>query len=67
MTPPPKCTKAKILRLLSAPLKLVVTQQLQSLLSKYIKDIDIEGLGLFGDVVSHNLELRRDVLALVGA
>ena len=56
-----------MLRLLSAPLKLVVTQQLQSLLSKFIKDIDIEGLGLFGGVVSHNLELRRDVLALVGA
>ena len=56
-----------MLRLLSAPLKLVVTQQLQSLLSKHIKDIDIKGLGLFSDVVLHNLELRRDVLALVGA
>jgi hypothetical protein len=51
-----------MLRLLSAPVKHAVTTQLQFYLSKYIKDIDIEGLGVFGDIVLHNLELRRDVI-----
>ena len=45
------------------PLKAVLMRVLQQQLSKYIHNIELEGLGLMGgDVVLENLEIRKDVL-----
>lgn len=49
--------------MLLGPLKAVLMRALQQQLSKYIHNIELEGLGLMGgDVVLENLEIRKDVL-----
>jgi len=49
--------------ILSSPLKGYIAQTLQFYLSKYIKDIHLEGFGFFGgDLVLNDLEIKRDVL-----
>ena len=47
---------------LGAPLRSALASVLQAYLSTYIRDIRLDGLGLLGDVVLHNLELRLDAL-----
>ncbi|RLN38158.1 hypothetical protein BBO99_00002912 [Phytophthora kernoviae] len=46
-----------------SPLRGYIAQNLQFYLSKYIEDIQLEGLGLFGgDLVLNDLEIKRHVL-----
>ncbi|KAG3246603.1 hypothetical protein PI124_g8690 [Phytophthora idaei] len=48
---------------LLSPLRGYIAQNLQFYLSKYIEDIQLEGLGLFGgDLVLNDLEIKRHVL-----
>ena len=48
---------------IGAPLKRYITQVLHSYLKEYIKDIELESIGVLGsDLVLQNLELRLDVL-----
>ncbi|KAL4167218.1 hypothetical protein KRP22_012704 [Phytophthora ramorum] len=48
---------------LLSPLRGYIAQSLQFYLGKYIEDIQLEGLGLFGgDVVLNDLEIKRHVL-----
>ncbi|CAH0516636.1 unnamed protein product [Peronospora belbahrii] len=48
---------------LLSPLRGYIAQTLQFYLSKYIEDIQLEGLGLFGgDLVLNDLKLKRHVL-----
>ncbi|GMF17975.1 unnamed protein product [Phytophthora lilii] len=48
---------------LLSPLRGYIAQSLQFYLSKYIEDIQLEGLGLFGgDLVLNDLEIKRHVL-----
>ncbi|KAH9076192.1 hypothetical protein Ae201684P_012680 [Aphanomyces euteiches] len=52
-----------MLDILSSPLKGYLAQTLQYYLSKYLKDIHLEGLGIFGsDLVLNDLEIKRHVL-----
>ncbi|KAF0694240.1 Aste57867_14876 [Aphanomyces stellatus] len=52
-----------MLDILSSPLKSYLAQTLQFYLSKYLKDIHLEGLGFFGsDLVLNDLEIKRHVL-----
>ena len=53
-----------VLDVLTSPLKMAVTSALQGLLSQYIKDIELQGMGIMDDIVLNNLELRLDVLQL---
>lgn len=46
---------------IGGPVKRAITSALQSLLSKYIKHIKLEGAGVTSDIVLTNLELRLDV------
>ena len=43
-------------------LKGTITRLLQQQLSKFIKDINVDGFGIVGDFVLYDLELRLDVL-----
>lgn len=47
---------------IGVPLRSALTAVLQTYLSTYIRDIQLDGIGLLGDVVLHNLELRLDAL-----
>ncbi|KAL8006771.1 putative vacuolar protein sorting-associated protein [Plasmopara halstedii] len=48
---------------LLSPVRGYIAQNLQFYLSKYIEDIQLEGLGLFGgDLVLNDLEIKRHVL-----
>ncbi|KAI9916439.1 hypothetical protein PsorP6_017851 [Peronosclerospora sorghi] len=48
---------------LLSPLRGYIAQNLQFYLSKYIEDIQLEGLGIFGgDLVLNDLEIKRHVL-----
>jgi hypothetical protein len=47
---------------IGVPLRSALTAILQTYLSTYIRDIQLDGIGLLGDVVLHNLELRLDAL-----
>ncbi|EQC28026.1 hypothetical protein SDRG_14297 [Saprolegnia diclina VS20] len=52
-----------MLDILSSPLKGYLAQTLQFYLSKYLKDIHLEGFGFFGnDLVLNDLEIKRHVL-----
>ncbi|RHZ35142.1 hypothetical protein DYB26_004615 [Aphanomyces astaci] len=52
-----------MLDILSSPLKSYLAQTLQYYLSKYLKDIHLEGFGFFGsDLVLNDLEIKRHVL-----
>ncbi|OQR84540.1 hypothetical protein ACHHYP_13263 [Achlya hypogyna] len=52
-----------MLDILSSPLKGYIAQTLQFYLSKYLKDIHLEGFGFFGnDLVLNDLEVKRHVL-----
>ena len=52
--------------ILSSPLKSYITQTLQFYLSKYIKDVKLDGLGVFGrDIILNDLEIKRDVLRVL--
>jgi hypothetical protein len=44
------------------PLRSAISAVLQGYLSQYIRDIQLDGIGLLGDVVLHNLELRLETL-----
>lgn len=47
---------------IASPINLAITSILQRVLSTYIKDIELEGMGLLRDLELYNLELRLDVL-----
>ncbi|RHY26122.1 hypothetical protein DYB32_007856, partial [Aphanomyces invadans] len=52
-----------MLDILSSPLRGYLAQTLQYYLSKYLKDIHLEGLGFFGnDLILNDLEIKRHVL-----
>ena len=52
-----------VVDIFTSPLKSYITQTLQFYLSKYIKDVQLEGLGVFGgDLVLNDLEIKRHVL-----
>ena len=44
------------------PVRHALQAYLQSSLGRYIKGIQLEGLGLLGDIVTNNLELNLDAL-----
>lgn len=48
--------------MLLGPLKSLLMRALQQQLSKYIHNIELEALGIGGDIVLENLEIRKDVL-----
>eukprot|EP00501_MAST-03F_sp_TOSAG23-6_P000245 GSMAST32.ASY1.ANO1.251.1 assembled CDS len=50
-----------LLNLVASPLHSALTSALQALLSKYVKNVDLRGIGVTDDIVLHNLELRLDV------
>ena len=51
-----------ILNLVASPVQSALTLALQQLLSKYIKNIELTGLGVMEDILLSNLELRLDAL-----
>eukprot|EP00939_MAST-03C_sp_MAST-3C-sp1_P001161 g1161.t1 len=47
---------------IGGPIKGAITSALQTFLSRYIKNVELTGAGVTGDIVLQNLDLRLDVL-----